>query len=412
MISFLETPEARYEAEKMAEAMCENESLSFPPSKDYPLSLLSDTTMLSVLIAIPSSSGERKILRGFSGSPGGNTVIPGYVFPCYSAAERKNKEEINDSRIHELTALIDSGHVELRAERERLTNESIASIAALYRFRCWDGSSTGLPDKAPWGTGDCAGLRCINTALRRGWEIVGLAEFMLKDGKPEFHAPCDSRCGLLLPRMLGLDFIYADSSIAIISKEAGMLSVPGKGEDKLDSAAYRFHKLFPRSPVECTCHRLDMDTSGLLVLAFTKEAKRTLSMAFENRDVKKEYEALLEGVIKEERGTIDIPIRLDTDNRPYQIADYVNGKNALTEWKRLGIEVIDGKKYTRIRFFPKTGRTHQLRVHSALIGHPIKGDRLYGTRNPGERLMLHASYIEFSHPATGERISFTSPAPF
>ena len=121
---------------------------------------------------------------------------------------------------------------------------------------------------------------------------------------------------------------------------------------------------------------------------------------------------LLPGVIKEERGIIDIPIRLDVDNRPYQIADYEHGKKAITEWKRLGIEVIDGKKYTRVRFFPHTGRTHQLRVHSALTGHPIKGDRLYGTRQEGERLMLHSALIEFRHPATGECMVFTSPSPF
>ena len=167
--------------------------------------------------------------------------------------------------------------------------------------------------------------------------------------------------------MLGLDYLYADEDIAVIDKKEGMLSVPGRGEEKKDSAAYRFHTLFPRSPAECTCHRLDMDTSGLLVLAFTKEAKRTLSMAFENREVKKEYEALLEGVITEDEGIIDIPIRLDIENRPYQIRDDERGKKAVTLWKRLGVEVIDGRKYTRVRFYPQTGRTHQLRVHSSLF---------------------------------------------
>lgn len=412
MISFLETNEARLEAEKMTNGIIRNGSISFPPSQAYPASILSESTMLSVLIARPKSSNEKKILRGFSGNLGGRHTIPGYVQPCYSVSEWEKASDKNDSRIHELTAMIEKGNAELAEEREKLTNESLSALASLYRFRCWNGEDIGLPPRSPWGTGDCAGLRCINTALRKNWEIIGLAEFQIKNGKPEFHAPCEARCSLLLPKMLGLDFIYADSSIAVINKEAGMLSVPGRGEEKKDSATYRFHALFPHSPVECNCHRLDMDTSGLLVLAFSREAKRTLSMEFENHEVRKEYEALLEGVIKEESGVIDIPIRLDTENRPYQIADMQNGKKAVTIWKRLGVEVLDGMKYTRVRFYPQTGRTHQLRVHSALIGHPIKGDRLYGTRKPGERLMLHSSYIEFRHPDTGEKISFTSAPPF
>ncbi len=412
MISFLETPEVREEAAKMAEEMIANNSISFPPSADYPLSIADEKTMFAILIALPPSSDERKILRGFSGSLKRHYQIPGYVNPCFSISHWEEEEKKNDERIHELTSLIEKGNDSLKAERKKLTEESLERLSKLYRFRCYNGEDIQLPSNSPWGTGDCAGLRCINTALRKKWEIIGLAEFQIINGKPEFHAPCTSRCHLLLPSMLGLDYLYADSSIAVIEKEAGLLSVPGRGDDKKDSAAYRFHSLFPRSPVECTCHRLDMDTSGLLVLAFTRDAKRKLSMAFENHEVKKEYEALLEGVLTEDEGMIDIPIRLDVDNRPYQIADYQNGKKAVTLWKRLGVEVIDGKKYTRVRFFPKTGRTHQLRVHSSLIGHPIKGDRLYGTRTEGERLMLHAAYIEFNHPETGERISFSSPSPF
>ncbi len=412
MISFLETPEARLEAEKMIASILDSNSISFPPSAEYPLSLLSEQTTLSVLIAKPKSSNEIRILRGFSGSPGGHYSIPGYVQPCFSVSRWTEVLGRNDGRIHELTELINNGRNEFIEEREKLKDESLKALSSLYRFRCWDGKDIGLPEKAPWGTGDCAGLRCINTALRKDWEITGLSEFRIKDGKAEFHGPCDARCGLLLPSMLGLDFLYADSQIAVINKKDGMLSVPGRGEDKKDSASYRFHLLFPSSPAECNCHRLDMDTSGLLVLAFTREAKRALSIAFENHEVRKEYEALLEGVLKEESGRIEIPIRLDTDNRPYQIADYENGKKAITEWKRLGVEVIDGEKYTRVRFFPHTGRTHQLRVHSSLIGHPIKGDRLYGKRREGERLMLHAALIEFRHPLTGEKMIFSSTAPF
>ncbi len=413
MLSFLETEEAREEAKKMADEIISSASIAFPSSESFPSSLISPSTTFAVLIALPPSQKEKKILRGFSGTPGGNLLIPGYVPPCFSASEWTRTALINDERIHFLTDEIINGKTDGKEERKRLTAETMAKLSALYSFSTWNGERIKLPENAPWGTGDCAGVRVINMALRRGWEILSLAEFRIKEGgKLEFHVPCKERCGLLLPQMLGLDYLYADEDIAVIDKKEGMLSVPGRGEEKKDSAAYRFHTLFPRSPAECTCHRLDMDTSGLLVLAFTKEAKRTLSMAFENREVKKEYEALLEGVITEDEGIIDIPIRLDIENRPYQIRDDERGKKAVTLWKRLGVEVIDGRKYTRVRFYPQTGRTHQLRVHSSLIGHPIKGDRLYGTRHEGERLMLHAARIEFTHPVSGRKAVFTSPAPF
>ena len=412
MIAFLETEEARIEAGKMAEAIAASGSASFPPSDEYPSSILQDGTMLAVLIARPRSSNGLKVLRGFSGFPAGHPAIPGYVNPCFSVNAWKAATRENDEEIHRLTKLIESGREDEREKRKALTEESLSRIRKLYSFRTWDGRDVPLPEKAPWGTGDCAGLRCISTALRKGWEIMGLAEFRMEGRSLSFHPPCTARCGLLLPQMLGLDYIYADEDIAVINKEAGMLSVPGRGEEKKDSASYRFHSLFPHSPVECNGHRLDMDTSGLLALAFSRESKRALSMAFENHMVRKEYEALLTGVLKEEEGIIDIPIRLDVENRPYQIADPEQGKKAVTRWKRLSVEVMDGEKYTRVRFFPETGRTHQLRVHSALIGHPIKGDRLYGTRREGERLALHAASLELPHPRTGKMMVFTSPAPF
>ena len=389
MISFLETAEAREEAEKMAQEMIASSSVSFPPSEDYPISL-SSSLSFAVLIAKPHSSNEHKILRGFSGTAEGRYTIPGYVPPCFSVNEWKETLNENDTRIHELTELIDNGREELKDERKKLTEESIEKLNRLYSFSTWD----------------------VNTALRKGWEITGLAEFRIEEDSLHFMPPCSSRCGLLLPSMLGLDYIYADSSFAVINKEAGMLSVPGRGDDKLDSAAYRFHKLFPSSPEIAHTHRLDMDTSGLLVLAFTKEAHRNISMQFESRSVKKEYEAVLEGVLKEDEGIIDLPMRLDVERRPYQIIDMENGKRAVTRWQRLSVEVIDGRKCTRVRFYPETGRTHQLRVHSAAIGHPILGDRLYGERREGERLLLHSSAIEFNHPETCERVRFTSPAPF
>lgn len=402
MQAFLETDRAITLARDMAAEMLRTDSFSFPPSEQYKLSSLNKNTMFGIMIC-KDINGNEKILRAFAGALNGEYRIPGYVNPCFSITEFRKIEAEYSPLIHKAD----------EEERKKLSAECLGRINALYSFSTWDGRLIGLPDKAPTGTGDCAGLRLINTALRKNLEIMGLAEFMIgDDGTIETYPPCKERCSLLLPSMLGLDILYADESIAIINKEAGMLSVPGRGEDKLDSASYRFHRLFPSSPKECFMHRLDMDTSGLLVMAFTKDAHRKLSMAFEARDVEKEYEALLEGVIREEGGIIDRPMRLDVEHRPLQIIDPVQGKRAITVWKRLGVTIVNGRKLTRVRFYPKTGRTHQLRVHSASIGHPIAGDRLYGERKEGERLMLHAARITFRHPVTGESVSFSSDPPF
>ena len=412
MISFLETERAKAEAEAMALSIMQSGSYSFPPSPQYPFSPGEDNTTFGVMIVRTPGGGER-VLRSFSGFLNSSPTAPGYVNPCFSRHAFDREAAVNDGKIHDLTARINEGDTSLAEERKALTRDSLERIRALYSVSTWDGRSITMPERAPSGTGDCAGLRLINTALRSGWEMKGLAEFSLSSsGRPCFHPPCEERCGLLLPQMLGLNIIYADSSVAVINKEAGMLSVPGRGEEKKDSASYRFHRLFPSSPEVCHTHRLDMDTSGLLVMAFTRDAHRSMSMQFENKEVKKEYEALLEGVITENEGVIDAPMRLDVDNRPYQIVDPVQGKKAVTRWKRIRVEVLDGRKCTRVRFMPETGRTHQLRVHSAHIGHPIIGDRLYGTRAEGERLMLHASSITFRHPDTGENVSFSSSAPF
>ena len=412
MIAFLDTERAREEAMKMARSMLSSSSYSFPPSDEYPLSAIRDSSCFAVMIA-EDGGGNERMLRAFSGFLQGRATAPGYVNPCFSERRFREISEGNDGRIHELTRLIEGGDSSLIEERRRLTAETLGKLNALYSFSTWDGKRIPMPENTLAGTGDCAGLRLINTALRKHWEMKGLAEFTIgSDGNLSFRAPCEERCGRLLPSMLGLRILYIDSSIAVIDKEAGMLSVPGRGEEKRDSASYRFHQLFPSSPGICHTHRLDMDTSGLLILALTKEAHRSVSMQFESGQVRKEYEAVLEGVLKEEEGMIEAPIRLDVDNRPYQIVDQERGKYALTRWKRLRVEIIGGRKCTRVRFQPATGRTHQLRVHSAYIGHPIKGDRLYGTRAEGERLLLHASSIAFIHPDTGKEVSFSSPAPF
>ncbi len=208
-----------------------------------------------------------------------------------------------------------------------------------------------------------------------------------------------------------IEVVAKFETFAVIRKPGGMLSVPGRGPEKADCAASRFRELFPDAIAQPSIHRLDMETSGLLVMARTADAHRAISRQFEARVVDKEYVAIVDGVVEEESGRIELPFRLDVDNRPYQIYDEEFGKIGVTEWKRLSVE--NGR--TRIHFFPITGRTHQLRLHSSHpkgLGFPIVGDCLYGTGTDYVSMKLHAAYLSFNHPETGERLEFRSEVPF
>ena len=198
-----------------------------------------------------------------------------------------------------------------------------------------------------------------------------------------------------------LNIIYKDDHIVVVNKPGGLLTIPGKGPGKVDSVTTRLKKLYADCIDQPSVHRLDQPTSGLLVLAFTQEAHSNLSIQFQKREVEKEYIALLEGIVEEESGRIELPFRLDVDNRPCQIYDPVHGKVGVTEWKRVSIE----SNKTRVRFIPLTGRTHQLRVHAAHekgLGCPIVGDSLYGSGREGDRLELCAVRLKFRHPVTDE----------
>lgn len=216
-----------------------------------------------------------------------------------------------------------------------------------------------------------------------------------------------------------LHVIHADRRFIVIDKPAGLLSVPGKGPDKQDCAAARARRMFPAATGPMVVHRLDMETSGLLVLALDEDAQRELSAQFELRTVEKAYTALLDGIVALEEGEVRLPLRPDLDRRPIQIVDFTHGRAAVTRFRVLAREI----DRTRLRFEPVTGRTHQLRVHAAyagpagpsggqVLGHPILGDGLYGTPGSAERLLLHASELSFLHPSTGRRLAFESRAPF
>lgn len=195
--------------------------------------------------------------------------------------------------------------------------------------------------------------------------------------------------------------LYIDDQMLVLNKPPGLLSVPGRTEP--DCLAARAQAVWPDALV---VHRLDQATSGLLVMARGLPAQRALSLAFERRKVHKTYVAVVEGLVAEESGSVDLPLIVDWPNRPRQVVDHALGKPALTHWR-----VLDRRQgRTRLQLQPVTGRSHQLRVHMQALGHPIVGDDLYGTAGP--RLLLHAHALQVPHPQDGRPMAFESPLPF
>ncbi len=203
-----------------------------------------------------------------------------------------------------------------------------------------------------------------------------------------------------------LTVLHADESIVVIDKPAGLLAVPGRGEAGRDNAAARAQQRFEDA---LTVHRLDMATSGLMLLARGAAMQRLLSAAFAERRVHKRYIAVVLGMLSGDAGEIDAPLAADWPNRPRQQVDVARGKPSLTRWRVLARD----EATTRLELEPVTGRSHQLRVHLQLIGHPICGDALYGPPPMASaRLLLHASELAFVHPCTDEACRFASPPPF
>lgn len=211
------------------------------------------------------------------------------------------------------------------------------------------------------------------------------------------------------PPDAGLDLLYEDGALVVVNKPAGLLSVPGRGEDKADCLVSRVQAVFADAMI---AHRLDMDTSGLLVLARGPAMQKKLFEMFRERKVSKRYQAVVAGVLQEKEGEVDLPLIVDWPNRPRQKVDFQEGKPSLTRFRRLTVDAAADS--SRVELEPVTGRTHQLRVHMAAIGHPILGDELYAglAQERAERLLLHASRLEFRHPITDEALRFESPPPF
>ena len=211
----------------------------------------------------------------------------------------------------------------------------------------------------------------------------------------------------------GLRLLHADAQLLAFDKPSGLLAVPGRGVDKQDSLATRALAHWPEARV---VHRLDMATSGVIVLARGLEMQRALSTAFADRRVEKRYVAVVDGWLAEDAGDIDLPLAADWPNRPRQRIDAITGKASQTRWQVLARQTdSDGMPFTRLSLTPATGRTHQLRVHLQAIGHPILGDTLYATaaqQDRAPRLLLHAHILTLPHPLTGDSLSLNSPVPF
>lgn len=215
-----------------------------------------------------------------------------------------------------------------------------------------------------------------------------------------YHPPPDT----------GIAVLYIDDDLLAIDKPSGLLSVPGRGETKQDCLITRVHQAYPEALV---VHRLDMETSGILLLARNPYAQRQLGLAFQAREIRKRYIALVDGQVSEQHGEINLPLICDWPHRPRQKVDHDIGKPSLTRYRRLAYNPPSNS--SRLELEPVTGRTHQLRVHLSALGHAILGDPLYASEtisHAAPRLMLHASQIVLPHPVRGEEITITLPAPF
>lgn len=201
--------------------------------------------------------------------------------------------------------------------------------------------------------------------------------------------------------------VHADHEILVVNKPSGLLSVPGRGEDRADCLIARLRGAFP---TVLLVHRLDLDTSGVMIFGLTPHAQRHLARQFEERVVKKTYVARLYGRLEPKEGRVDLPLIVDWPNRPRQMVDHENGRSAQTDWR----VIRHTGNETRVRLMPVTGRSHQLRVHMLSLGHPILGDPLYAEGEAADfpRLMLHAESLRIRHPDSGVMMSFQEPAPF
>lgn len=358
----------------------------------------------------------------------------------YKRLENSWKERLNE--VEQKAKGFDTEILQLKQERK-----TRSAALQLWLFRQFDmlnakgerkdlceifkDTPQGLP---PAGAGECALPKLLQYAYLHDLQPLAMGEFwcgmspkdeIRHDGY--FYPSCKGKCEPILKHMLvGLDvelnplaedlfkdtplkILYEDEWIVAVEKPSGMLSVPGKND--LDSVQQRLKLMYPNATGPLVVHRLDMATSGILLAAKDKDVHARLQSQFETRSISKEYIAILDGVPSQDFGIIDLPICLNPLDRPRQMVDFENGKSAITEYK---VECIKNGQ-AKVVFKPYTGRTHQLRVHSAHVsglGCPISGDELYGNPDSAPRLCLHAARLVFRHPVSDKEIEIVSPSPF
>lgn len=330
---------------------------------------------------------------------------------------------------------------ELKAERKVRSAALQQQLFEQFRMLNYRGEVKTLRDifeqtvhkTPPAGAGECAAPKLLQQAYLHHWKPIAMAEFWWGNSPRNevrhhgyYYPACKGKCEPILRHMLQgleveanpmqqeaeqgnekLNIVYEDQWLLIINKPAGMLSVPGK--ERQTSIYDLARKAYPEADGPMIVHRLDMATSGLLIIAKDKKTHQHLQAQFKNRSIRKKYIALLNGVVPEDEGTIELPLCPNPLDRPRQMVDTQYGKPAITYYQVL--ERTD--KYTRIAFYPHTGRTHQLRVHAAHpsgLHCPIIGDELYGKKD--KRLYLHAESIEFTHPVNGQSMCITEKADF
>lgn len=456
--------------------------------------------MFGILVCRNPVSGEEVVLKAFSGQIDGKWNAGDEIEvdfgekwcpPLLDESAFQNLIKESDKEIHLLTDEIEkfenewpqlknlgsessSGKIltkeeksafqkilELKKIRREMSKKSMKEIFDLYRVNCVQknaGEDCGektfrqiFKEKLPpTGTGECCAPKLLNRCAVLGFQPLSMCEFYLgkenssaKRKNGEFYPPCEEKCRPLMKSLLGLEILYFDKDIIVVKKPSGLLSVPGRGPEKQDCVVNRVKFLFSEymKIEQPSVHRLDMDTSGLLVLAFNEDAHRNLNRQFEEKKVSKRYIAKLGGkisvseIVDEERkiknevterdengnpvaGIIELPFRLDPENRPHQIFDPVYGKVGITKWR---LVKIDGDGLPVVEFDPLTGRTHQLRLCSASnfgLGSPILGDDLYGkdcemidlktfaADGSRIRLHLHAFFLSFVHPVMGTECNF------
>jgi tRNA pseudouridine32 synthase/23S rRNA pseudouridine746 synthase len=402
--------------------------------------------MMGVLM-VEDAEGRKDFLYGFSGLAGGRSVLEGFVPPVFDLTDPEGHFRKTEAEISDLNRRIrESGDSEEAAALKAMRKEmSVALQEWLFRqyvvLNALGDRKTILEIFAergltpPGGTGDCAAPKLLQYAYLNGLKPLAMGEFWYGASPVQevrqhgcFYPSCTGKCGPLLAFMLqgldvepnpleedspfpeeGFSIVFEDGDIIVADKPSGMLAVPGRTL-KVSLQERLQRNAGPGTDIRA-CHRLDMDTSGLIVFAKGTENLAALQQQFERHEVEKYYIAkLCPGAPLAAGGRISLPLLLDYDDRPRQMVDFQDGKQAVTDWELL--ETLPGGE-ALVRFTPLTGRTHQLRVHAAHplgLGRPIAGDRLYGG-GPG-RLCLHAAALSFTHPRTGSRLSFTSTPSF